>query len=97
MQGAFNHVASAARTANRVVAVTQGEVENTEDLEFKRNLVASSEAVKQSEGALSRDCMCIHANVTSRSGLVLVSDPPSRARVWYQGRVWSGKWNTCRS
>jgi len=49
-QGAFNHVASAARTANRVVAVTQGEVENTEDLEFKRNLVASSEAVKQSEG-----------------------------------------------
>ena len=44
-EAAFKHVASAARTANRVVAVTQGEVENTEDLEFRKGLEGASTGV----------------------------------------------------
>ncbi len=45
MQAAFGHVASAARTANRVVAVTKGEAENSTDVNFKDNLETSSTAV----------------------------------------------------
>ena len=45
MQAAFGHVASAARTARRVVAITQGEAENTLDVDFKKNLQSSSDAI----------------------------------------------------
>ena len=45
MQKAFGFIASAARTANRVVAVTKGEAENSTDTEFKTNLDSSSSAV----------------------------------------------------
>ena len=57
LQSAFEHVASAARTANRVVQVMQGEAENTEDLEFKKNLTENSTSVQQGglcEGCVSR-------------------------------------------
>ena len=45
LQAAFAHVASGARTANRVVAISKGEVENSEDVDFKRKLDAASGAV----------------------------------------------------
>lgn len=45
LQAAFAHVASAARTANRVVAVTRGEAENSTDVDFKAKLDSSSTAV----------------------------------------------------
>lgn len=48
-QAAFGHIASAARTANRVIAVTKGEAENSLDADFQRKLEACSEAVTQSE------------------------------------------------
>lgn len=44
-QAAFGHVASAARTANRVVAITKGEAENSTDVNFKGQLDSSSVAV----------------------------------------------------
>lgn len=49
MQKAFGFVASAARTANRVVAVTRGEAENTTDVNFKDKLDSSSAAVTAGE------------------------------------------------
>ena len=44
-QSAFKHIAIAARTANRVVAVVQGESENSEDPAFKTELASSSQAI----------------------------------------------------
>ena len=44
-QSAFKHIATAARTANRVVAVVQGESENSEDPAFKTELASSSQAI----------------------------------------------------
>ena len=38
-------MASAARTANRVVAISKGEVENSEDVDFKNKLGSASGAV----------------------------------------------------
>ena len=38
-------MASGARTANRVVAISKGEAENSEDVDFKNNLDAASGAV----------------------------------------------------
>ena len=46
-------MASAARTANRVVAVTKGEAENSTDVDFKAKLDSSSSAVTSGKGALS--------------------------------------------
>nr|WEL12746.1 vinculin [Halisarca dujardinii] len=54
-QAAFESVASAARTANRVVTVTQSELENTEDKQYSEQLQQGSEAVGRS----------IHPMVTS--------------------------------
>ena len=45
VQKAFDHVSSAARTANRVVAVIKGEADNTTDAEFKGKLASSSDAI----------------------------------------------------
>ena len=49
MQKAFAHVANAARTANRVVAVTKGESENTTDVEYKGKLDSTQTAVTTGE------------------------------------------------
>ena len=38
-------MASGARTANRVVAISKGEAENSEDIEFKNKLDAASNSV----------------------------------------------------
>ena len=53
-QLAFQHVSSAARTAKMVQNVTEVEVENTEDPQFKAELIAAKDRVTQ--------CMymCIH-------------------------------------
>jgi len=48
-QKAFAHIASAARTANRVVAITKGEAENSLDPEFKTKLERGHEAVSRCE------------------------------------------------
>ena len=40
-------MASAARTASRVVTITQAEVENTDDPEFKSKLTAATVEIKQ--------------------------------------------------
>jgi len=45
LQKAFAHVTNAARTANRVVAVTKGESENTTDVEYKGKLDSTQAAV----------------------------------------------------
>jgi vinculin len=47
-QAAFESVASAARTANRVVTVTQSEIENTEDKKYMDELQRGSEEVGRS-------------------------------------------------
>lgn len=44
-QTAFKHIATAARTANRVVAVVQGESENSEDPQFKTELGLGSQSI----------------------------------------------------
>ena len=49
VQAAFESVASAARTANRVVTVTQSEIDNTEDKKYIDELKNGSEAVGKSE------------------------------------------------
>ena len=49
VQGAFESVASAARTANRVVTVTQSEIDNTEDKKYIDELKSGSESVGKSE------------------------------------------------
>ena len=46
---AFAHVAGAARMANRVITVTQGEIENSEDPEYKASLQQGVEGIKQCE------------------------------------------------
>lgn len=45
-QAAFGHIASAARMANRVCTVTKGEVENSEDIQFKEKLGGATETVQ---------------------------------------------------
>ena len=47
VQLAFQHVASAARTAKLVQNVAEGEIENTEDPTFKANLTAAKDHVAQ--------------------------------------------------
>ena len=47
VQLAFQHVASAARTAKLVQSVAEGEIENTEDPTFKANLTAAKDHVAQ--------------------------------------------------
>lgn len=47
LQLAFQHVASAARTAKMVKNVAEGEVENTEDPQFKANLIAAKDHVTE--------------------------------------------------
>ena len=54
LQAAFAHVASGARTAKRVVAISKGEAENSEDVEFKSKLDGASNAVTQ--GLFSTYC-----------------------------------------
>lgn len=54
LQAAFAHVASAARTANRVVAITKGEAENSTDVDFTQNLESSSTAVTTGEPNVSK-------------------------------------------
>ena len=49
VQAAFESVASAARTANRVVTVTQSEIDNTEDKKYIDELKSGSESVGKSE------------------------------------------------
>ncbi|KAL5479938.1 hypothetical protein EMCRGX_G023541 [Ephydatia muelleri] len=51
-QSAFKHIATAARTANRVVAVVQGESENSEDPAFKTELASSSQAITAAIGPM---------------------------------------------
>ena len=56
LQGAFECVASAARTASRVVAVTQGEKENTEDQQYQEQLDKVATAVGQGKCDV---CVCV--------------------------------------
>ena len=44
-QAAFGHISSAARTASRVVAVTKGEVENTADPVFQKELESATGSI----------------------------------------------------
>ena len=48
LQLAFQHVASAARTTKMVQNVAEGEIENTEDPQFKADLTAAKDRVTQS-------------------------------------------------
>ena len=51
-------MASAARTANRVVTVTQSEIENTEDKKYMDELQRGSEEVGRSEYGCGLYCGC---------------------------------------
>ena len=56
-------MASAARTANRVIAVTHGEIENTEDVEFKADLGTTSAGVTNGEWiTVTHTCMHEHTH-----------------------------------
>ena len=58
-QLAFQHVSSAARTAKMVQNVTEVEVENTEDPQFKAELIAAKDRVTQCMTCVYT-CTCLH-------------------------------------